>query len=299
VPHEPTDDHATLPHHRRREIGTTALHVLLRNHPEIFLPRHKESHFFLWDRDRRPDYRGPGDENLIRLAVTERSEYEALFAGADGKALRGESSVFYLYVPGTAERIARELPDVKLIALLRHPVQRAQSAYHHLARERRVTKSFAQALAEEERYVGDHYEPTWHFTRCGLYHEQLRRYLDVFDRRQLGVFLHDDFLASPAAFLRDVLGFLGVDPTVALDTTRRANQTVSLPRNRALHRNLLRWARPTRALVPARVRTWLFTRPPSAVPRDVAQRLVERFRPSVHALEELLKRDLSAWLSLP
>jgi Sulfotransferase family len=232
------------------------------------------------------------------LAVTERPEYEALFAHAGDKPVRGESSVFYLYVPGTAERIARELPNVKLIALLRNPVQRALSAYQHLAREGRVTRSFARALAEEERYVSEHYEPTWHFTRCGLYHEQLQRYLDVFDRRQLGIYIHDDFQAHPGAFIRDVLGFLGVDPTVILDTARRANQTDSLPRNRALHRTLLRWARPTRALVPGRVRTWLFTRPPGTVRRDVARRLVDRFRPEVRALEELLKRDLSAWLSV-
>jgi hypothetical protein len=292
----------TLPHFLiigAAKSGTTALHVLLRQHPEIFLPRHKESHFFLWERDRRPDFRGPGDDNLIRLAVTDLSAYEALFAGADDKALRGESSVFYLYVPGTPERIARELPNVKLIALLRNPVHRAHSAYNHLAREGRVTKTFAQALAEEERYIADHYEPTWHFTRCGFYHEQIRRYLDVFDRRQLGIFFHDDFRARPAAFLRDVLGFLGVDSSVTLDTSRRANVTVSLPRNRALHGALLRWARPTRALVPGRVRSWLFSRPPGPMPREVAQSLVERFRPSIHALEELVGRDLSAWLSVP
>jgi hypothetical protein len=278
--------------------GTTALCRLLRQHPQIFLPRHKEAHFFLWEHGRRPDYRGPGDDNLIRLAVTERSAYEALFTEAGDRPVRGEGSVFYLYVPGTAERIARELPAVKLIALLRNPVQRALSAYQHLARERRITKSFARALEEEERYIANCYEPTWHFSRCGFYHEQLRRYLDVFDRRQLGVYLHDDFQARPAEFLRDVLGFLGVDPSVTFDAAQRVNQTVSLPRNRALHRTLLRWARPTRALVPARVRTWLFTRPPAGVPGDVARKLVERFRPDVRALEELLKRDLSSWLSV-
>jgi sulfotransferase family protein len=277
--------------------GTTALCKYLGLHPQVFLPRHKESHFFLWDRDRRPDFRGPGDDNLIRLAVTERSAYEALFAGAGGKPVRGEGSVYYLYVPGTAERIARELPNVKLIAMLRNPIQRALSAYQHLARERRVTRSFAGALAEEERYVAEHYEPTWHFTRCGFYHEQLRRYLDVFDRHQLGIYLYEDFQVDPAVFMRDVLGFLGVDQTIPLDTTRRVNQTVSLPRNQALHRAALRWVRPTRALVPARVRTWLFTRRPEAVPRNVARKLVERFRPEVRALEELLQRDLSSWLS--
>jgi hypothetical protein len=291
----------TMPHFLiigAAKSGTTALHELLGQHPEIFLPR-KESHFFLWDGNRRPDYRGPGDERLVRWAVTERSAYEALFAHADGKAVRGEASVFYLYVPGTAERIARELPNVKLIALLRNPVQRALSAYHHQARQGRITRSFERALVEEERYIADGYGPMWHFMRCGLYHEQLRRYLDVFDRRQLGVYIHDDFQARPAEFIRDVLAFLGVDPTVTLDANRRVNQTVSLPRNRALHRTLLRWARPARAVVPGAVRTWLFTRPPGTMPRRVARRLVERFRPDIDALEELLQRDLSPWLSVP
>src|SRR5262249_8178266 len=163
-------------------------------------------------------------------------------------------------VPGTAERIARELPDVKLLALLRNPIQRAMSAYHHLVREGRVTRSFSRALAEEERYIANGYEPTWHFVRGGLYHEQLRRYFDVFDRRQLRVHIYDDFQARPTVVLRDVFEFLGIDPTVSIDTTRRVNETVSLPRNRVLHRTLLRWARPTRALVPGSVRTWLFTR---------------------------------------
>jgi hypothetical protein len=190
--------------------GTTALCRLLRRHPQILLPRHTDAHFLLWERGPRPGYRGPGDDNLSRPAVTKRSAYEMLFAEAGDQPVRGEGSVFYLYVPGTAKRIASALPTVRLNALLRSPAQRELSAHQHLARQHRITKSFA----------------------------------------------------------------------------------------RVVHGTLRRCARPTRALVPARARTWLLTRPPGGVLRDVARKLVERFRPDVRALEELLQRDLSSWLSV-
>lgn len=99
------------------KCGTTALHTYLQGHPDIFLPRIKEPHFYLTDVAGYPK-------------ISSRREYNSLFRGANDQHLAvGESSVFYLYSHEAVPNILEEHPDAKFIVLLRDPVQLVHSLH--------------------------------------------------------------------------------------------------------------------------------------------------------------------------
>ena len=100
--------------------GTTTLHDLMQRHDRIFVPAVKELHYFTFNHIRC------GTNNPMS-----RSDYEAFFQNSTEFTARGEISPSYLWVPGTAKLINSELPNIKIIILLRHPVERAISDYQY------------------------------------------------------------------------------------------------------------------------------------------------------------------------
>jgi Sulfotransferase family len=116
------------------KAGTTALHDALANHPQLYLSPVKEPKFFLCD-GRPPDpagQRGPGDAHSAREWVWRPEDYRQLFAAAPPRTLTGESTPLYLRDRGAHRRIRELVPEVKLIAVLRDPVDRAYSNWTHL-----------------------------------------------------------------------------------------------------------------------------------------------------------------------
>src|SRR5581483_6528785 len=114
------------------KAGTTALHVALARHPQVFMSPVKEPKFFLTEGKPLPAGRGPGDAATNRKIVWRRSEYEALFDAAPAGARRGESTTLYLRNAQACRRIHEAIPDARLIAVLRDPVDRAHSNWTHL-----------------------------------------------------------------------------------------------------------------------------------------------------------------------
>ena len=283
--------------------GTTALHRYLTQHPQIFMSRRKELRFFPFEGG-RPDYRGPGDAADAASITTTIEEYRAHFAGSEGFPARGESSPLYLYMPRSAERIRHYLPEAKLIAVLRHPAERAFSQYLMIRRDGLETLGFAEALAAEDRRVADGWGHRWHYRRRGFYAAQLRRYFERFRREQLRVYLYEDYVADPAGMMRDVFRFLGVDDSFVPDMSVRHNES-KFPRSRALQvflteqraaKNLLKpllpagWSR----RIGDQLRRRNLTRP--QLPEGERRSLIEVYREDVAELQEMLGRDLSGWL---
>jgi Sulfotransferase domain len=137
----------------------------------------------------------------------------------------GEASPSYLFHPLVPERVARMLPNARLIALLRNPIDRAFSHYQHEVALGREQLSFEDALAQEDermrgeldRMLGDpayFSHAWWNYTYAarGRYAEQLERWFAAFPREQLLVLLTDDLAGDTAGTYRRVLEFLGVDP---------------------------------------------------------------------------------------
>ncbi|MDF2977927.1 MAG: putative sulfotransferase [Actinomycetospora sp.] len=195
------------------KTGTSALHRALAGHPELFLPSVKEPKFFLTDGPPPSTGGGPGDVATWGEQVWRREDYEALFDPAPPGTLRGEGTVFYLYDRDAHRRIADLLPAVRLIAVLRDPVERAHSNWSHL-REAGLepeTDFLAACRAEADRR-GAGWAHFWHYVDQGRYGEQLDHLTGLVDRERILLLRYRDLRDDPVATADRVCGFLGVAP---------------------------------------------------------------------------------------
>jgi hypothetical protein len=196
-----------------QKAGTTALYSYLREHPAVAGPPWKEVSFF----DRHfwrgaAWYRGHFPNRLYLRAVGARAGVEPIV---------GEASPSYLFHPHAPERAAALLPDVRLIALVRNPIDRALSHYHHEVALGREPLPFEKALDEEDTRMEGELEHMrdpryfshawWNFTyqARGRYAEQLERWLEFYPRERLLVVPSEDLLERPGETYSQVLEFLG------------------------------------------------------------------------------------------
>ncbi len=287
--------------------GTTSVWHYLRQHPGVFMPVNKEPLFMVAPYYERLNRDDPKWELLTRHLVRDFDAYRALFAAAREDQAVGEATQPYLYhYELSIERILRFLGQVKIVILLRNPVERAVSAYTYLLRDGEEPHSLDRCLDLEETRRRAHWSMSHFYLGAGLYHEPVKAYLDAF--REVRVYLYEDLCADAPGLVRDLYGFLGVDDAFLPDVTTRHNVS-GVPTNAAVHRllskpNLLvRAARPlVRALTTERlrrrlvegVRTRYLEKP--AIPEATLGRLRGLFREDLLRLQDLLGRDLSAWL---
>lgn len=197
--------------------GSSSLFAMLCAHEQVMAPSHKEVHFF----DRNV-WRGLDSyRRFFPLAI----HRDRVSRRLGRPVVTGEATTYYLFHPAVPQRVASLLPDVKLVALLRDPVDRAHSQYHLAVRNGREQLSFEDALdaeparleGEAERLLAD---PTYRsephlahsYLARGLYLEQLERWHAHVPREQLLVLRSEDLFADPGAVLDQVLRFLGLEP---------------------------------------------------------------------------------------
>ncbi|MCL6443839.1 MAG: sulfotransferase [Alicyclobacillus sp.] len=281
--------------------GTTSLDKYLAQHPEIYMAPRKETHYFA-SPDMPPTFKGPGDEAFTSNLIRDAAEYESMFVGAEHKKARGESSVYYLYYPNTAERLARTIDDPKIILVLRHPVDRAHSAYMHLIRDGRETLPFPEALAQEKDRMAKEYQPLWYYMDVGRYARQLDVYFRVFGRDRVKVIWYDEFNREPLRIMTEVFRFLGVDDSFVPDVSIRYNATgvpVSGLYDLATKSNPL--TRLLKPLVPETVRRRLRYRAQNMalqkVPLspEIRRALVDAFASEIRHVEEIMSQRLPSW----
>ena len=275
--------------------GTTALWAHLRQHPNIFMPDVKEPHFFA------PSYpRAPGTRRVER-----EDEYLKLFSGAKEGDRIGEASISYLRDPEAAARIHRIQPDAKIIILLREPVERAYS--HHL-RASDDTRFFAQAIAEDTALEPKGLGLNHGYVDFGLYHDAVKRFLDLFGEEQVRIYVYEDFDADPYHVVQDVCDLLGVPYYGGgfFQPERRYNET-TVPRHpllRGLGMHLAQAHRlqeivftvfPRSLVIP--IYEFIFFRrgPKPSMDPDIRHSLHMLYHDDICRLEELIGRDLSAW----
>jgi sulfotransferase family protein len=197
------------------KAGTTALHAALAAHPGLFMSTVKEPKFFLTDGPPPTRGGGPGDVQTYREHIWRRPEYEALFDAAPPRALRGESTPFYLYRQDAQERIRALIPDAKLIVILRDPVERAHSNWTHLwSAGLDPIGDFVRACTEEDARIAAGWADFWHYTRLGRYGEQLENLFLRFPREQVFLLRYRALINAPAQTLDDICEFLGVHPGI-------------------------------------------------------------------------------------
>lgn len=250
------------------KAGTTALYHYLKQHPQIYVTPLKETNYFALAGEKL-DFRGPGDADYVNsLSITDEAAYRAQFDGVTDEIAVGEASPLYLYHPHAAARIREAVPDARLVAILRNPIDRAYSAFLHLVRDgREPERDFARVLQLEPERIAANWEHIWHLAAMGRYEEQLRRYYDLFPREQIKVYLYRDLRTDQTGVLRDLFAFLGADPDFRPDCTQRYNE----------------------ATLPASER-------PPLLP-EVRRALQEQLRPDILRLQDLIGRDVSHWLT--
>jgi len=281
--------------------GTTAMYQYLRAHPDIYMAKYNEPHFFGSDLVGRnfEVFRGRLDA------------YLALFDGATGQRRIGERSTRYLCSTRAAAEIHDFEPDARIIIMLRSPVDMMYSIYYHqrMYSGTENAPTFEQALAlEPERKAGRHIPKGFRTVNGLLYREtasfagQVRRYFDVFGRDQVHVIIFDDVKVETEAVYRHVLDFLEVDSTfrpdlgVVHDSRQSRSMAVrNLIRNPLFVTGGRRFPTLTAPLYKAlmRLNSRPFKRPPLDV--ELRQRLQADLLPEVEQLSALLGRDLTHW----
>jgi hypothetical protein len=193
------------------KAGTSALHAALAQHPEIYASPVKEPKYYMcWDAP-PPAYRGPGDAHSNQEWIWRRADYKALFREAPKDAQRLESTPFYLYMPGARRRIAEELPEAKLIVIVRDPIDRAYSNWMHLWVDGlEPISDFVEAWHAEDRRVADGWAPFWHYHRLGRYGEQLADLFELVEREKVFVLRYWQLVSHPDETLNRVARFLGI-----------------------------------------------------------------------------------------
>ena len=284
--------------------GTTSLYHYLQQHLQVYMSPIKETNFLEKDWSEI-------DPDTIKRSEDKRidtfKKYCALFADADAYEAVGEISPNYLFHHQTsAQRILNYVPEAQLIAILRHPVERAFSDYL-MHRRDSINVGKVAPLLEQVKHQSNS-----SFTlRKGFYFEPIRHFINTFGRDRLKIYLYDQLCADPVALVQDMYRYIGVDETFTPDVSYRA-QVAQVPKIQSIN-NVLKTNNPVRAIAASvlkpvlsselrqKIRTALININSSS--KDTVQlsleertQLLDLYSDDVKKLQDLIQQDLSAWL---
>jgi Sulfotransferase domain len=239
-----------------QKSGTTALHYFLKKHPQIALPDRQELHFF---DDEEVFSRQPGDYELLHGQF--RKGGDRLLPIRLG--LAGEVTPSYLYWKPAMERIRNYNPRIKLVILLRSPIDRAFAHWNMQRFKDREPLDFLDALKAEPRRIAQPLSiesRRFSYVDRGFYSVQLERVFKFFPRKQVKVMRFEDFRDRKQETLDSIFDFLGVTRLRAI---------------RDKDRNVVPYER--------------------AMAHKERKYLSEVFSSEIAKLEQMLGWDLSAW----
>lgn len=256
-----------------QKSGTTSLSFQLAQHPEIGLCRHKEPDFFSKASDR--------DEDL--------DDYHQLFSGVQGRVF-GEASTTYSWFPeypDTARRIAAYNPDMKLIYVMRQPVERIRSHYVYERLKARTKADIDVEVLTDPRYVNR--------SRYGM---QLENYMQYFSRDNLLPLIFEEYVNQPHQALECVAAHLGIEPSGfdAIDLRAR-NRSV----DRFADRKIKNMLAPMVRILPLSVRNRLRRPFVYKLDQDISMTLRTQdslwrmLADDVKVVERLMGRRIEAW----
>ncbi len=196
--------------------GTSTLHNLLNQHPDIYMSKIKEPHFFSWDEQFKKGIK----------------EYSKLFEKGKDKKYRGESTTGYMVFPNVIERIKNTITEEpKFIFILRNPIDRAYSHFWWMKgmgfEDREFKEAFLFDMDKEpdpkNRFSGNYK----YYYQFGLYGKWLSRFYDNFQRENIFVITTEELKKDPLGTLNRCFRFLGLETVSSIDT-KKENETVIL-----------------------------------------------------------------------
>jgi hypothetical protein len=265
------------------KTATTTVHRWLEPHPDVFVPEGKELHFF--------------DVHWAKGLAS----YASVFGGAEVGQIAGEVAASYFAHPHAPDRIAESLPEVRCVALLRDPADRAWSHYWMQQAKWAVTEPFEEMMRRQMADPGYTKRGHARYLDEGRYATHLTRWESLIGRERLLVLLTDDIRERPADIYRELCGFIGVapgEPPASVGRRFNVTEPVRSPRVR-------------RAMMRAHVGKWLpgpvVTRmdrmnrlpAPPAMPDALRAELVAWYQPELDGLSAWLERPLpQAWTAI-
>jgi hypothetical protein len=281
--------------------GTTTVYESLKQHPQIYLSPVKEPMFFILEGE-KVHFPGP----ISPAGPRDLEEYRSLFRNVRKEKAVGEASVYYLYHPAAPERIRKYIPDAKFIVLLRNPADRAYSQFlHNRVMGIEPIADFERALAAEEDRIRQGWFVFWCYREVGFYSRQIQRYVSLFESRQFRFFLMEDLSGDPGKLFSDIFEFLDIDASIPVRLPRKYNPSGG-PRDAALHAWLMK---PNavksllKKVIPPKIQYNLLTDVMSRnldkprLAQDLRKRLTAIYREDILRTQDLIRRDLSAWLA--
>ena len=284
------------------KCGTTSLHNYLKQHPDIFMTAHKEPHFLI---------NSEIGTRRVHKAVTTLEAYKKMFETDRDYRYKGESSVMYLAFPEfSINNIKKYLdPDVKIIIMLRSPIERAFAGYlHNLRYNPAEDLSFEEAVdkSEERYHQEEDMTPDTRYLHVGRYSSQVDSFMNDF-KNNVHVIIYDDYVNDIDACLSNVFDFLEVG-RISVDTSRKHMVGGWVFKNRFL-RNLLIPKNNFKTLLKVflankRIRKMLkqkimkiSTIDTPLLSAEMREKLTKYYRKDIADLSKLLNRELNHWIN--
>jgi sulfotransferase family protein len=276
------------------KAGTTSLYHYLKEHPDVFMPELKELRYFAYDKQNSAHLQKPSHVYPIRSI----DDYQQQFKNVKNEIAIGEASPRYINSSFAANKIHKMIPTAKLIVSIRNPVDKLYSAYNMELRDGRVSGNIEADLFETENLL----------LHNALIHDKLKLYLELFGKSQLKIILFDDLITNATKEAQDTYRFLGVDDSYIPDTTVKHN-IGGVPKNKILalthklYRNNQVVKNIYKSILPENIRKKLYAvrrsnlKQHSSIPDDIKERLFTYYKTDVLMTQDLIRQDLSAWLT--
>ena len=227
--------------------GSTSAYYYLSEHPEVFMSPIKEPHYFSSDdmdfslfrplvRKRVQSFNLDAyldsnmDQVVHRAYIRTITDYVRLFKNMKDEKAVGEASTSYLWSVTAPKRIKQQIPDAKIIIMLRNPVERAFSHYLMDFKNNLVKGSFSDALEQDQKVIHASWGKNSMYVETGMYAEQVKRFMDIFPAEQILIVLYDDFKGNTLETMKTIYHFLAIDESYIPDLTKKYN-TFFLPVN--------------------------------------------------------------------
>jgi hypothetical protein len=289
------------------KCGTTALHFYLQQHPEIFLPDHKEPYFF-----------GEDLGVSARWRVASPESYRALFEGARAAQRVGEASACYLYSREAPARIRDFAADPRIIIALRNPLQMLPALHNqNLWNGNETLRRFDEAYAAQEQRAAGEDVPegapfpfVLQYRTLARFAEPVQRYIETLGADRVHIVVFEDLVEQPATVYQQLLSFLGVDPTFEADfTPKNVRKPAALqPLTRFLARHPVFLGRLRRVVTHERENALLDRLPaqirrlgaPPPMSEETCRRIERDVTEDIEALDQWLGTNLcERWFDAP
>jgi len=288
------------------KCGTTSLYHYLAQHPEVYMSSVKEPRFITSQFLKFP-LKGIGDKKIEKKIIKNFDMYKKLFENVNNEKAIGEASADNLYLYKDSVKYIKDyMGDVKIIIILRNPVERTFSNYQMLLANMREYLSFEDALKAEEKRKNMNWAYAWHYKSISFYYNQVKAYMENFG--QIKIYLYEDLQSNTALMIKDLYKFLQVDSTFMPDIHFQYN-VGGIPKNNFIQKLLLEFDVPKNVIKQI---FYLFLSKEKThklketfrkknmkkiqMKPETRSYLIAVFREDILKLQDLIQKDLSSWL---